>query len=79
MKEVWEHTFVIFDVNKGPKVMKETLNTYGEDGWQLTSIVNVGGVKLCAWLKRCERPEAEDKSHQQQKELLSLWSDKNAE
>ena len=75
----WEHTYVIFDVKKGPKVMKETLNTHGEEGWQLCSIINVGGEKLCAFLKRCEEIESEDKSAEAKSELLNIWSDKNGE
>lgn len=76
---VWEHDFVIFDVNKGPKVMKEILNTYGEEGWELTSTVNVGGVKLCCWLKRRTDAPEENQESQEKEELLSLWSDKNGE
>ena len=76
---VWEDTYVIFDVKKGPKVMKETLNTFGEDGWQLCSIINVGGEKLCAFLKRCEEAITEDKSAEAKSELMSIWSDKNGE
>jgi hypothetical protein len=75
----WEHTFVIFDVNKGPKVMKESLNTYGEDGWELSAIINVGGEKLCAFLKRCEETERPDKTQEEHQELMSIWSDKNGE
>ena len=74
---IWEHTYIIFDVKKGPKVMKETLNTHGEDGWELCAIINVGGEKLCAFLKRCEDAEAEDTSNQEKKELINIWSDKN--
>tara|TARA_R100000008_G_C3430101_1_gene89211 strand:+ start:109 stop:345 length:237 start_codon:yes stop_codon:yes gene_type:complete len=76
---VWEHTYVIFEIKKGPKVMKESLNTYGEEGWELCSVINVGGEKMCAFLKRCERVEDEDKSTQERNELLSIWSDKNGE
>tara|TARA_R100001244_G_C5153404_1_gene130028 strand:- start:782 stop:1027 length:246 start_codon:yes stop_codon:yes gene_type:complete len=76
---VYEHTYVIFDVRKGPKVMKETLNTFGEDGWQLCSIINVGGEKLCAFLKRGEAAEIEDKSAEEKTELMNIWSDKNGE
>ena len=79
MSKVWEHDYVIFDVTKGPKIMKETLNTYGLEGWELTSVINVGGEKLCAFLKRCETVDNPDKQEQEQKELMSLWSEKNGE
>jgi hypothetical protein len=79
MSEIWEHDYVVFDVSKGPKVMKETLNTLGQDGWQLAAVINVGGEKLCAYLKRCEREDEPTKTDAERKELLSLWSDKSGE
>ena len=77
-EEIWEHDYIIFDVTKGPKIMKETLNTQGQDGWQLTAVINVGGEKLCAFMKRCTRVEdVPSKTEQEKKELMSLWSDKH--
>ena len=79
-EEILEHDYIIFDVTKGPKIMKETLNTQGQDGWQLTAVINVGGEKLCAFLKRCSYPEnVPTKTAQEKKELMSLWSEKNGE
>jgi|GEM_PF-6470327 len=73
----WEHDYIIFDVTQGPKRMKESLNTYGQEGWELTAVINVGGEKLCAFLKRCEVKENPTKTEQENKELMSLWSDKH--
>ena len=30
----YENTYVVFDVTKGPKVIIETLDTYGDEGWE---------------------------------------------
>ena len=37
----WENTYKVFEVSKGPKVIIESLNTYGEDGWECSSMVTV--------------------------------------
>ena len=79
MSKIWEHDYVIFDVTKGPRIMKETLNTMGQDGWHLTAVINVGGEKLCAFLKRCEQVETVSKSDQEKNELMNLWSEKNGD
>ena len=42
----WENTKVVFDVSKGPNVIIETLNSHGEDGWELCSMLNVAGTKI---------------------------------
>ena len=30
---IWDNHFLVFDVTKGPKVIIEALNTFGEEGW----------------------------------------------
>ena len=30
----WENQYIVFDVTKGPKVIIETLDTYGDEGWE---------------------------------------------
>ena len=40
------------DVTKGPKVIIESLNTYGEDGWECCSMLNVAGTNIVVFLKR---------------------------
>ena len=48
----YEHQYLIFDVSDGPKVITESLNTYGKEGWEVKTMINVGGDKLCAWMSR---------------------------
>ena len=70
----WENKYLEFDVSNGPKVVVETLDTYGNDGWELTSIIAVGsGERLVAFLKRrfdviMPDPEVEKKS-----QIAELW------
>ena len=77
MSEIYEHQYLVFSVRDGPKVINESLNTYGAEGWELCSLLPVAGVKLCAYLKRAlnEKPP-ETKDDEKKKELLNLWSDK---
>ena len=48
----WENTFIVFDVTKGPKVIIESLNTYGEEGWECCSMLTVANTNIVAFLKR---------------------------
>tara|TARA_R100001440_G_scaffold22583_1_gene36837 strand:+ start:28077 stop:28295 length:219 start_codon:yes stop_codon:yes gene_type:complete len=68
----WENTNIIFDVSKGPKVIIETLNTYGEDGWEMCSMLNVAGTKIVAFLKR--RIDVEETTNKEEEKLSKLWS-----
>ena len=37
----WENQYVVFDVTKGPKVIIETLDTYGDEGWECCSMLSI--------------------------------------
>ena len=64
----------MFDVSNGPKVVVETLDTYGNDGWELTSIIAVGsGERLVAFLKRRFDEVALDPEEGKKAKLASLW------
>ena len=41
----WENMYLVFEVEQGPKVVIETLNTYGNQGWELTEILPIGEEK----------------------------------
>ena len=49
---IWENTFIVFDVTKGPKVIIESLNTYGEEGWECSTMITVANTNIVAFLKR---------------------------
>ena len=40
-----ETMYIIFNVSDGPKVITETLNTKGQDGWWLATAINVEIIK----------------------------------
>ena len=48
----YENTYVVFDITKGPKVIIETLDTYGDEGWECTSMLSVANTNIVAFLKR---------------------------
>lgn len=68
----WENTKVIFDVSKGPNVIIETLNSHGQDGWELCSMLNVAGTKIVAFLKR--RIDTEEPANKEEEKLSKLWA-----
>lgn len=48
----WENKFIIFNATHGPKVIIESLNTYGEEGWECSSMLTVANTKIVVFLKR---------------------------
>lgn len=70
----WENTYLVFDVTKGPKVIIETLNTYGEDGWECCSMLTVAGSNIVAFLKRAIATEEKPKVDKEQEKVSKLWS-----
>ena len=69
---IWENTYLVFDVTKGPKVIIETLNTYGEEGWECCSMLNVATTKIVAFMKRAEASEAP--VNKEEEKISKLWS-----
>ena len=68
----WENQYVVFDVTKGPKVIIETLNTYGEEGWECASMLTVANTNIVAFLKR--KQGEEPKGTDEAEELSKLWA-----
>ena len=53
----WENKFIIFQATHGPKVIIESLNTYGEEGWECCSMLTVANTKIVDFLKsRVDEP-----------------------
>lgn len=74
MKEEYEHEFLVFDVAEGPKVIIESLNSRGRDGWQISTMINVGTDKLCAFIQRRKIIEDPNPQKSAQSKIDSLWS-----
>ena len=68
----WENTYKVFEVSKGPKVIIESLNTYGEEGWECSSMVTVAGQNIVVFLKR--KIDDEEKVDKKEQQLSKLWS-----
>ena len=67
----WENTYLVFEVAKGPKVIIETLDTYGDEGWECCSMLNIAGTNIVAFLKRriLEKEESTEDA-----KLSKLWA-----
>jgi len=68
----WENTYLVFEVAKGPKVIIESLDTYGADGWECCSMLTVAGNNIVCFLKRRTDVE-EDKGDDEQQKISKLW------
>jgi hypothetical protein len=70
----YENTFLVFEVVKGPKAIVESLNTYGDEGWECCSMLIVANSQIVAFLKRSlDTPEP---SNKEEEKLVKLWSNK---
>ena len=73
----YETQYLVFDVSKGPKTIVENLNTYGDEGWELKSMINVAGEKLVAFLQR--QTDVKEPVNDKQEKLARLWSESDGE
>lgn len=70
----YEHKYIVFDVKNGPKVVEENLNTNGNEGWQLATIIAVGnGEHLVAFLKREIDIKMPDPEKSKKESISKLW------
>jgi len=69
----WENTYLVFEVAKGPKVIIETLDTYGVDGWECCSQLIVAGSQIVCFLKRRTDVD-EPKVDKEEEKISKLWS-----
>ena len=68
----YENTYVVFDITKGPKVIIETLDTYGDEGWERTSMLSVANTNIVAFLSR--RIGGEEPVDEESAKISKLWS-----
>jgi hypothetical protein len=64
----------VFEVSKGPKVIIESLDTYGADGWECCSMLTVAGNNIVCFLKRRTDIEEEPKVDKETEKISKLWS-----
>jgi len=70
----WENTYLVFEVSKGPKAIIESLNTYGEEGWECCSQLIVAGTQIVCFLKRRTDVDEEPKVDKETEKINKLWS-----
>lgn len=70
----WENTYLVFEVSKGPKVIIETLNTYGDDGWECCSQLIVANKQIVCFLKRRTDIDEKPKVDKEEEKISKLWS-----
>ena len=70
----WENTFLVFELAKGPKVIIETLDTYGADGWECCSQLIVAGSQIVCFLKRRTDVDEAPKVDKEEEKISKLWS-----
>ena len=75
---IWDNHFLVFDVTKGPKVIIEALNTFGEEGWECSAMIPVANTNIVAFLKRRTDIEEEPKDEKAD-QLAKLWTSPKAE
>ena len=73
-KTTYENQFLVFDVREGPKVIIEQLNTFGKDGWKLSTMLNVGDTQIVAFLARGNVKDAPNPKQSEQAKIATLWT-----
>ena len=68
----WENKYIVFDAIDGPKVIQESLDTFGDEGWELATMITVAGEKIVAFLKR-RHCIVEEKVDDKAEKLAKLW------
>ncbi len=68
----YENTYVVFDITKGPKVIIETLDTYGDEGWACVAMLSVANTNIVAFLSR--RIGGEEPVDEESAKISKLWS-----
>ena len=74
MKKQYENMYLVFQVAEGPKIIIESLNTYGKEGWEVKTMITLAGDKLVAFMTRESVIEAPDPANSAKKQLDSIWS-----
>ena len=70
----WVNTYLVFEVSKGPKVIIESLDTYGADGWECCSMLTVAGSNIVCFLKRRIDVDEEPEVDKETEKISKLWS-----
>jgi len=70
----WENTYLQHSQPSSPKVIIDTLNTYGDDGWECCSQLIVANKQIVCFLKRRIDIEEKPKVNKEEEKISKLWS-----
>ena len=73
MKKMFDNKFLVFQVAEGPKIIIESLDTQGKDGWEAHSMITVGEDKIVVFLKREVRIEDPNPKEDAKAKVDELW------
>lgn len=81
MNVTWQNKHIVFNTNDGPKTMTDSLNLEGNDGWEVSSILNIQNdrgvvIKLCVFLKKGTYIEVTTHEDEVNEEISKLWGGK---
>jgi hypothetical protein len=79
MREEYEHQYLVFQVAEGPKVILESLNTYGKEGWELNTMITVAGDKIVAFISRKNVMVDPDPKASAKKQIDEIWTTETKE
>tara|TARA_R110002020_G_scaffold105471_2_gene246036 strand:+ start:2974 stop:3216 length:243 start_codon:yes stop_codon:yes gene_type:complete len=75
MTNKYEHKYMVFNTSDGPKIINETLNTYGSEGWILSTMITVGGGQhIVAWMTKETKMETPDPKKSKDDKVTKLWT-----
>ena len=73
-KTTYENQFLVFDVRDGPKVIIEQLNAFGQDGWVLSTMLNVGDTQIVAFLTKGNVKDSPNPKQSEAQKIANLWT-----
>tara|TARA_B100000035_G_C20934922_1_gene524790 strand:+ start:248 stop:508 length:261 start_codon:yes stop_codon:yes gene_type:complete len=76
-KTTYENQYLVFDARDGPKVIIEQLNAFGQEGWQLQTMLNVGETQIVAFLTKGNVKDAPNPKQSEAQKIASLWTSGN--
>tara|TARA_R100000988_G_C3910047_1_gene121566 strand:+ start:143 stop:388 length:246 start_codon:yes stop_codon:yes gene_type:complete len=79
-KKTYEHKYVVYQISDGPKVITESLNSYGQEGWYLTNMVTIAnGENLVAWMVKESEILAPNPEKSKEDKINTLWTEGDSE
>jgi hypothetical protein len=78
MKKMFDNKYLVFQVAEGPKIIIESLNTQGKEGWEAHSMITVGEDTIVVFLKREATLNDPDPKKSEADKVAKLWADESS-